>query len=84
MRNTLVTAMDEVNNYELYAAKPFAKSAEFRSALKNYMETTAGDDYAAAAGRIAAGESREDVLAEYVSGEAFDKWFEGLENALNV
>ena len=84
MRNTLVTAMDEVNNYELYAAKPFAKSAAFRSALKNYMETTAKDDYTAAADRIAAGESRDDVLAEYVSGEAFDKWFEGLENALNV
>ncbi len=84
MHNTLVTAMDEVNNYELYAAKPFEKSSEFRSALKNYMESTVSDDHAAAADRIAAGESREDVLAEYISDEAFDKWFEGLERALNV
>lgn len=84
MYNTLVTAMDEVNTCELYAAKPFEKSAAFRSALKDYMESTVKADYTAAADRIAAGENREDVLAEYTSSEAFDKWFEGLENALNV
>lgn len=84
MYNTLVTAMDEVNTCELYAAKPFEKSAAFRSALKDYMESTVKADYTAAADRIAAGENREDVLAEYTSREAFDKWFEGLENALNV
>jgi len=84
MHNTLVTAMDEVNSYKLYAAKPFEKSAAFRSALKNYMESTTKDDYAAAAARIAGGEDRDTVLAEYTSDAAFDKWFEGFKTALAV
>ncbi len=84
MNNILKTAMEEVNSYNLYAAKPFEKSADFRSALKNYMESTTKDDYAAAAARIAGGEARDSVLEEYTSDEAFDKWFEGLESALAV
>ncbi len=84
MRSTLSTAMEEVNSYKLYAAKPFEKSAAFRSALKNYMESTTKDDYAAAAARIAGGEARDTVLAEYTSDDAFDKWFEGLNSALAV
>ncbi len=84
MHSTLITAMEEVNSYELYAAKPFEKSASFRSALKNYMESTTKDDYAAAAARIAGGEERDTVLAEYTSDAAFDKWFEGLTSALAV
>ncbi len=84
MRGTLSTAMEEVNSYKLYAAKPFEKSAAFRSALKNYMESTTKDDYAAAAARIADGEARDTVLAEYTSDAAFDKWFEGFNSALAV
>lgn len=84
MNNILKTAMEEVNSYNLYAAKPFEKSADFRSALKNYMESTTKDDYAAASARIAGGEARDSVLEEYTSDEAFDKWFEGLKSALAV
>lgn len=82
MHNTLATAMEEVNSYNLYAAKPFEKSAAFRSALKQYMESTTKDDYAAAAARIAGGEDRNTVLAEYTNDAAFEKWFAGLETAL--
>ena len=84
MYNTLDTAMKEVNTYDLYAAKPYEKSAEFRSALKSYMESTTKNDRAAAAERIANGEDRAAVLSEYTNDAAFDKWFEGFEKALNV
>ena len=84
MYDTLTIAMDEVNTYKLYAAKPFEKSAAFRSALKNYMESTTKDDYAAAAARIAAGEDRNTVLSDYTSDAAFEKWFEGFKTALAV
>lgn len=84
MYKTLDTAMKEVNTYNLYAAKPYEKSAAFRSALKSYMESTTKDDKAAAAERIANGEDRGEVLAEYTGDAAFDKWFEGFEKALNV
>ncbi len=84
MHNTLTTAMEEVNSYNLYAAKPFEKSAAFRSALKNYMESSTKNDYAAAAARIAGGEDRDSVLAEYTDDAAFEKWFAGLETALTL
>lgn len=84
MHNALTTAMEEVNTYNLYAAKPFEKSESFRSALKDYMESTTKGDYAAVSARISAGEDRDTVLAEYTSDEAFDKWFEGLSSALAV
>ena len=84
MHNTLTTAMEEVNSYNLYAAKPFEKSAEFRSALKDYMESTTKNDYETAAARIANGEDRETVLAEYTDDAAFEKWFEGFKAALAV
>lgn len=78
MYNALDTAMREVNTYELYSVKPFEKSADFRSALKNYMESTTKTDKAAAAERIANGEDRGAVLSEYTNDAAFDKWYEGL------
>ena len=84
MYNALDTAMKEVNTYNLYAAKPYEKSAEFRSALKSYMESTTKNDRASAAERIANGEDRAAVLSDYTSDAAFDKWFEGFEKALNV
>ncbi len=84
MHNALTTAMEEVNTYTLYAAKPFEKSEAFRSALKDYMESTTKGDYEAASARIAAGEDRDTVLAEYTDDAAFDKWFDGLTSALAV
>lgn len=84
MRNTLAAAMEEANSYNLYAAKPFEKSSDFRSALKSYMESTTKSDQAAAAERIADGEDRGAVLAEYTSDAAFDTWFEELKKALDV
>ncbi len=84
MHNALTTAMEEVNTYNLYAAKPFEKSEAFRSALKDYMESTTKGDYEAASARIAAGEDRDTVLAEYTGDAAFDKWFDGFTSALAV
>lgn len=84
MYNALDTAMKEVNTYQLYSVKPFEKSAEFRNALRSYMETTTKNDRAAAAARIEGGEARDAVLSEYTNDAAFDKWFEGFERALAV
>lgn len=84
MYNTLVVAMEEANSYNLYAAKPFEKSSAYRNALKDYINNTCANDYKAAAAAIAGGADRETALAEYTSGEAFEKWFSGLQQALAV
>lgn len=68
-------AVSEINSYETYAAKPFEKSTETRSFLESYMQETAQTAYEEAAARIEEGENREEVLAEYVSDEAFAVWY---------
>lgn len=84
MYNTLVEAMKEVNDYNLYAAKPFEKSAEYREALKNYINSTCANDYAAVKELIERGTDREAALESYISDAAFDKWFAGLEQVLQA
>ncbi len=84
MYNTLVEAMEEVNTYNLYAAKPFGKSAEYREALKNYINGTCAADYAAVKGMIESGTDRETALENYISDAAFDNWFAGFEQALQA
>ena len=69
-------AVSEINSgYSLYAAKSFEKSADVRSFLDSYIYTTAQAAHDEAAARIEAGESREDVLAQYLSDDAFDAWY---------
>lgn len=87
MLNTIKTAIGEIDSKSLYTSTPFDKSTEARDYIGNTMQNTAADDYAAAWERISAGEDRDSVLNEYVSDEAFDKWYEsfigGLEKTIS-
>ncbi len=87
MLNTIKTAIGEIDSKSLYTSTPFDKSTEARDYIGNTMQNTAADDYAAAWKRISAGEDRDSVLNEYVSDEAFDKWYEsfidGLEKTIS-
>lgn len=71
-------AVDEINSYELYAAKPFEKSTEVRDFLETYIQATAQAAHDEAAARIENGEDRNAVLSEYISDEAFDTWYAGF------
>ncbi len=82
MLNSLKLAIDEVNNYSLYTMKPFETAAEVRDFLGDYIQNTADEDYAEVSSRIENGESRDAVIAEYISDEAFDEWFSGLKTSL--
>lgn len=73
--DTMEVAVAEINSYQLYAAKPFAKSTETRDFLDTFIHQTALKTYDEAAARIESGENRGDVLAEYVSDEAFEAWY---------
>ena len=78
-------AVEEINGgYSLYAAKSFEKSAEVRSFLDSYIQTTAQAARDEAAERIEAGESRADVLAEYLSDDAFDAWYAGFASGVKA
>lgn len=82
MENTISMAIDELNSYQLYTAKPYEKSADVRDFLGDYIQTTADEDFAEACARIQAGESRDTVLAEYTDNDAFAEWYEGFSSGL--
>ena len=78
-------AVAEINSgYSLYASKSFEKSADVRSFLDSYIHETAQQAHASALARVEAGESRADVLAEYLSDDAFDTWYEGFASGLKA
>lgn len=85
--STIEIAIDEVGSYKLYTAIPFEKSSEVRDILEKDIQESAVSDYETITARIESGEERDAVIAEYVSDDAFEKWFEGfrtsLENAVN-
>lgn len=82
MHNTLAAAMEEVSSYNLYAAKPFDKSAEYRAAIKDYINNTCSKDQAAVRELISGGMDRDAALAGYIGDDAFEAWFSGLQEAL--
>lgn len=84
MLNTIKIAIDEVNSRDLYTSAPFEKSVEARDYIGSFMEDTSTQDRAAALGRISSGEDRDAVIHEYVSDEAFDKWYETFISGLEA
>lgn len=81
---SIQVAVSEITNSTSYAAKPFAKSADVRSFLDSYISTTARAAREEAMARVAAGEERGSVMAEYVSDEAFEAWYEGFMSGLRA
>lgn len=84
MLNAIDVSVSEINNSTSYAAKPFAKSAETRTFLESYIQTTAQEAHEEAVARIEAGEDRATVMAEYSSDEAFESWYEGFISGLKA
>lgn len=83
--SALKVAIDEIQDYNLYVAKPFDNTAQTRNFIGEYIQDTAQTDFTEAHERIAGGEDREKVLNEYVSDKAFEDWYSefssGLRNA---
>lgn len=88
MLQTIAVAVDEIDSCQLYAAKPFDKSAEARDFLGSYIQDSAQSTYDEVVAKIAAGEDRDKVLEEYTSDAAFDAWYEefisGLQRAVGM
>ncbi len=83
MMNTIEVAIKEINDYKLYTSVPFEKSAEVRSYIESSITDAATADYQTICNRIASGENRNDVIAEYTDDKAFEKWFLDFETNLN-
>lgn len=77
-KNTLSTAIDEINEYNLYTMPPFKNSADVRTFLENRIQDTAQEAYDEASEKIRSGESRDTVIEEYTNDAAFDKWYDSF------
>lgn len=74
-KNTLSTAIDEINEYNLYTMPPFKNSADVRTFLESRIQDTAQEAYDESSNKISSGESRDTVIEEYTNDAAFDKWY---------
>lgn len=76
--NSLTLCADVFTNNESYATKPFEGSKEVRALLGDSLQKIAEADRAAVVEAISAGASREEAVAQYVTDEYFDAWFDDL------
>jgi len=84
LMTSIETAIGDIKNSTLYAAKPFENAAQARDFISTYMTETCQNDYDSAWERISGGESYDDVTAEYTSDESFNKWYDELLNQFSA
>lgn len=78
----LVIGLDTVNRYRLYTAKPFQGGDKARGTLSSSMSSKAREDYEKVRTRISRGISREEAVADFVTDENFDVWYESTKKQL--
>ncbi len=76
MEKTLSVAVDTVNDNQLYLTKPFSGGTEARNILEYSMSDLATADRETVVARLAEGKSLEEAVADFVSDEYFDAWYE--------
>ncbi len=76
MEKMLTVAVDTVNGNKMYTTRAFETGTRARNVLEYAMSDRAAADREAAAARLASGMSLEEAVAEFVSDEYFDSWYE--------
>lgn len=79
---SLELAIDEVNTYSLYTMKPFETTSEVRDYLGSYIQETADTSYQEVIEKINNGADREETIAEYISDDAFETWFDKFNSTM--
>lgn len=82
MLDSIEVALDEINNYTLYASKPYDNCAEVRDYLEEAIHNNAITAYDEAWNRINNGEDHDTVLEEYTNDTAFQNWLMQFEDNL--
>ena len=76
MDAVLTEAVKTVNNNELYTTPAFEGGQEARSVLEYAMSDIADADRQTVQERINEGQSMEEAVADFISDEYFDNWYE--------
>lgn len=83
LMKSVETAVNEVNNSQLYVYAPFDNAEQIRNFLGDYMQNTADEACSSVCERMAAGENRDELIAEYTDDAAFEKWYDEFINGIN-
>ena len=78
----LKTILQDADTVEYYTSKNFNNGYQTRKVLDYNLSDRAVADREAIDEAIAAGADREEVLAEYISEESFEDWYQGFCQAL--
>ena len=76
MDAVLTEAVETVNNNELYTTLAFEGGQDARSVLEYAMSDIADADRQTVQERINEGQSMEEAVADFISDEYFDNWYE--------
>ena len=76
--------MEDFDKTTFYTTKNFENGYSARKVLEYNMSDKAAADREAVEAAMAAGVSREEALAEYLTDENFENWYESFTEALNT
>lgn len=82
VKGVLESVVSSVSTKPMYVGLPFDGSENARPVLEHSMPDRAKADREAVAALIAAGTPREEALAEYLTDENFDSWYDEFTKAL--
>ena len=78
VKQCLDVVLSDFDSLTFYTPKCFDNSYGTRKVLDYVLSDKAAADKAAVNAAVAAGTSRDDALAPYMTDEAFDQWYDGL------
>ncbi len=81
--DSLMLLMQDQDSFTGYTSKCFSNGYSARKVLDYNLSDKASADRAEILSAIAAGATREEAVAPYVTEEAFDSWYESFVQALN-
>ena len=79
----LTNVLESMAETSFYAPKCFANGYATRKILDYNLSDQAAADKAAIDEAVAAGADRAETTADYITDEAFDRWYDGFVQALN-
>lgn len=82
IRDVLGSAISTVSSYTLYTPKAFDHGSEARKVLEYSMSDKASADRAVVKERLAAGQTLEQAVKDFVSDEYFEAWYNEVLTAL--
>lgn len=80
--DTLVAAFDTVKSSTMYTNKAFQGGTAARKVLEYNLSDKAVADRAVVEEKLAAGADPDEAVSEFISDEAFEEWFAGLQSKL--